>query len=65
MVGAGVTYEELSESGLLMTDKAVQKKNRIELVSDLIGSDGVQAVLTDAGRIHRVFPAPKPEKRSG
>ncbi|WP_422387649.1 DNA primase family protein [Erwinia aphidicola] len=63
VVGAGISYEELSSSGLLLTDKARQKENRIALVSELIGADGVKAVLTDAQRINRVFPAPKPEKK--
>ena len=63
VVGAGISYEELSATGLLLTDKARQKENRIALVSEFIGTDGVKAVLTDAQRINRVFPAPKPEKK--
>lgn len=63
VVGAGISYEGLIEAGLLMTDKGVQREKRIELVADMIGSEGVKDILSDAERINRVFPPPKPEKK--
>lgn len=63
VVGAGISYEELADCGLLLTDAKKQKQNRIALVAEIIGEDGIKEVLTDAERINRIFPAPKPEKK--
>ncbi|MHA1067192.1 DNA primase family protein [Enterobacter ludwigii] len=62
VVGNGVSYEELCASGLVSTDTAVQKKNRVALVAEIIG-DEAGALLSDAERITRIFPPPKPEKK--
>lgn len=59
VIGAGVTYEELCEKGLVLTDAEKQKANRNALVAEYIGTDGVKAALTDADRINRVFPVKK------
>lgn len=63
VVGNGITPEQLIDSGLLLSDGDKQKENRIELVAGLIGPEGIKSVLTDAERVNRLFPLPKPEKR--
>jgi len=63
VVGHGVTPDDLIDRGLLLTDSGKQKQNRIKLVAGLIGSDGIQSVLTDAERAKRLWPLPKPEKK--
>ncbi|KAB8311966.1 DNA primase [Erwinia endophytica] len=63
VAGSGPTYDQLCESGLLLTDREKQKKNRCALVAEYIGDEGIKAVLTDAGRINRLFPPAKPEKK--
>ncbi|MEA5105179.1 primase-like DNA-binding domain-containing protein [Pantoea sp. S18] len=63
VVGHGVTPDELIQRGLLLTDSAKQKENRIRLVAGLIGEDGIKSVLTDSDRANRLWPLPKPDKK--
>lgn len=63
VAGSGPTYEELCDLGLVLTDASRQKENRIALVAEVIG-DEVKQLLCDAERINRIFPQPKPKKRS-
>lgn len=62
VAGSGPSYEELCETGLVLTDAKKQKENRAKLVEGIIGRE-VQDLLCDSERINRVFPAPKPEKK--
>lgn len=63
VVGNGVTPDELTDRGLLLTDGDRQKENRIELVAGIIGKEGVKSVLLDSDRAKRLWPLPKPEKK--
>ncbi|WP_407644284.1 DNA primase family protein [Erwinia psidii] len=63
VAGSGPSYEELCESGLIHTDISKQKENRIALVAEYIGDEGIKTVLTDTGRINRLFPPAKPDKK--
>lgn len=62
VAGNGLSYEELCEKGLVLTDGKLQKENRAALVAGIIG-DEVKQLLCDADRINRVFPPAKPEKK--
>jgi putative DNA primase/helicase len=57
------TYEQMQESGFVLSDKTRQRENRKALVAECIGSDEVKALLIDSERINRVFPPEKLGKK--
>lgn len=56
-------YDRLCEMGLIRTDAAAQKKERLAVIGEFMPAQEIKALLCDAERINRLFPEARLKKK--